>query len=133
MIIEINTLVFVHMTDLGHRYMNLNSVQGGFHFRSLFCRTSFFCLFLQRKTAPIRDNLSYVWSVSIAKDPNYPKYFLLFVVYVYSRRLLIGRGVQPQTLWWNQSNKLAIFSQPKHQNAILRFNKTKSLITRGLL
>ena len=75
MIIEINTLVFVHMTDLGHRYMNLNSVQGGFHFRSLFFRTLFFCLFLWRKTAAIRDNLFYVWPVSIAQDPNCPKYF----------------------------------------------------------
>ena len=50
-------------------------------------------LFLQRKTATIKIISFYVWSISIAKDRHYQKYFILCVVYFYSERPPLCRGV----------------------------------------
>ena len=43
-------------------------------------------LFLYRMTAAIQNILFYMWSVSIAKDRRYPKYIVLYAVYVFSER-----------------------------------------------
>ena len=38
-------------------------------------------------------HLYYLWSISIAKDRYYPKYFIICAVYFYSERLPLCRGV----------------------------------------
>ena len=38
-------------------------------------------------------NLYYLWSISIAKDRRYPQYFIIRVVYFYSKRLPLCREV----------------------------------------
>ena len=45
-----------------------------------------FGLFLQRKTVAIQNILSYMTSISIAKERCHLKYFILYVVYFYSER-----------------------------------------------
>ena len=50
------------------------------------------------ESPPLRNTLFYVWSIFIAKDRRYPKYFILCVVYFYSERTPLCRGVMPETL-----------------------------------
>ena len=50
------------------------------------CTSAYNFHFILRKTAAIRNILFYIWSISIAKDRRYRKYFILCVVYFYSKR-----------------------------------------------
>ena len=52
---------------------------------------------ITKDTATVQNIFFYVWSISIARDRHYWKHFILCVVYFYSERLPLCRGVQPET------------------------------------